>query len=280
VLGVFDSGVGGLSVWREIVAALPHTPIIYLADQAYMPYGERSSEQVQRRALCAAEWLLNKGCALIVVACNSASAAALDALRAKFPGVPFVGVEPAIKPAAQRTRTGVIAVLATHTTLRSQRYAGLVNRWGEGVRVIEQPCPRWVSAVEHLTDYQHAPADLLTGMVDECVFPLLEQRADALVLGCTHFPFLRPWIDQAVKRWRAAQADAPAVIIFDPAPAVAQRARQLWLEQVVAHSAAPSHAPPSAARGYEFWTTQDAERFEATASVLLGRPVDARWLAL
>jgi glutamate racemase len=274
VLGIFDSGVGGLSVWREVVVALPEVPIVYLADQAFVPYGERAPEQVRGRALRAAEWLLKRGCGLIIVACNTASAVALDALRAEFPNVPFVGTEPAIKPAAQGSQTGVIAVLATHNTLRSQRYAGLVNRWGRGVRVIEQSCPEWVDAVEHLTAYQRTP-HLLTQRVNTCIWPLLEQRADALVLGCTHFPFLRPWIDQAIAEWCAARADAPAVTVFDPAPAIARRTHHLWSARDAAIVPAPS-----ASQHHEFWTTRDPVAFAATASALLNQAVSARRLVL
>jgi len=279
VLGIFDSGVGGLSIWREIVAVLPEASIVYLADQAFVPYGERAPEQVRERALRAAEWLLGHGCRLIVVACNTASAVALDALRAQFPSASFIGTEPAVKPAAQGSQTGVIAVLATHNTLRSQRYAGLVNRWGQGVRVIAQPCPEWVDAVEHLAVYQRAP-HFLTRRVTPCIWPLLEQRADALVLGCTHFPFLRPWIDQAIAAWRAAHVDAQAVAVFDPAPAIARRAHHLWSTQVAAASTKSDGPVPAEAQRYEFWTTHDPATFATTASALLNQSVDARQLAL
>jgi len=278
-VGVFDSGVGGLSVWREVVSALPEVPVVYLADQAYMPYGDRSPEEVRARVLRLAEWLTQRGCALIVVACNTASALALDELRAQFRNVPFVGVEPAVKPAVQHTQTGTVAVLATHNTLRSQRYVGLVNRWGEGVRVLEQPCPAWVNVVERLNFYQRAPR-LLTSLVEACILPLLEQRADVLVLGCTHFPFLKPWISQVIERWRSTRANAPTVTIYDPAPAVAKRAQHLWLERAAGSFTGTRACSSSSARLREFWTTGDAKDFEDIARVLLGHPVDAHRLTL
>jgi glutamate racemase len=279
VLGVFDSGVGGLSIWREIASALPEVPVVYLADQAFVPYGDRSPEEVRARVLRLAGWLIQHGCALVVVACNTASAVALDALRAEFHRVPFVGIEPAVKPAAQHTQTGTIAVLATHNTLRSQRYAGLVNRWGGGVRVLERACPAWVKAVERLDVYQRTP-HLLTFMVKACVWPLLEQRADVLVLGCTHFPFLRPWIDQVAARWRAAHANAPPITIYDPAPAVARRTHQVWRGQVAFGSTGAGQFSLPCASHHEFWTTGEAAGFATVAQALLGYPIVARQLKL
>lgn len=271
MIGVFDSGVGGLSVWREIARLIPDAPLVYLADQARVPYGERSLEEVRALTLRAVGWLIARGCRVVVIACNTASAAALEALRATFPATPFVGMEPAIKPAALRTQTGVVGVLATPATLRSARYAGLVSRWGRALRVIAQPCPGWVEAVERLSVCA-AAEDALSRLVGDCVNPLLAQDADALVLGCTHFPFLRPWIEQAIGAWRSAHPGAQAVTVIDPAPAVARRAQQVWLELAEFVS--------SAALKHEFWTTGSAAQFAQVATALLGCRVQAHSLDL
>lgn len=266
MIGVFDSGVGGLSVWREIVRLVPDAPLVYLADQAHIPYGGRSLDEVRALTLRAARWLIARGCDLVVIACNTASAAALDALRATFPATPFVGIEPAIKPAALHTQTGVVGVLATPATLRSARYADLVARWGRHLRVVEQGCPGWVQAVEELPTHADGANDAgLSRLVADCVTPLLAQDADTLVLACTHFPFLRPWIERVVGAWQAAHPSAPAATIIDPAPAVARRARQIW------HSLPPSAERVSSVR--EFWTTGSADRFARVASALLGYTV-------
>jgi glutamate racemase len=272
LIGVFDSGVGGLSVWREIVRLIPDAPLTYLADQAHVPYGERSLDEVRALTLRAAGWLIARGCRVVVIACNTASAAALEALRATFPTTPFVGMEPAIKPAALHTRTGVVGVLATPTTLRSARYASLVSRWGRDLHIIEQPCLGWVEAVERMQSQVGSAEDAeLRRLVGDCVMPLLAQDADTLVLGCTHFPFLRPWIEQAISAWQAAHPVAHAVTVFDPAPAVARRTRQVWLELTLSADGTPAR---------EFWTTGSAGRFAQVASVLLGYPVPARLLTL
>lgn len=273
MIGVFDSGVGGLSVWREIARLIPGASLVYLADQAHIPYGGRSLDEVRALTLHAAGWLIEHGCDVVVIACNTASAAALEALRTTFPATPFVGMEPAIKPAALHTRTGVVGVLATPATLRSARYAGLVSRWGQALRVIEQPCLGWVEAVERLPD--RAPraddADLLR-LVGDCVNPLLAQNADVLVLGCTHFPFLRPWIEHVIGAWRVAHPGTHVATLIDPAPAVARRTQQVWLERAESTGGeTPAH---------EFWTTESAARFAQVASALIGRPVSARSLTL
>jgi len=263
MIGVFDSGVGGLSVWREIIACIPDAPTVYLADQAHVPYGERSLAEVRELTLRAAGWLIERGCSTIVVACNTASAAALEDLRATFPQAPFVGMEPAIKPAALCTQTGTIGVLATASTFSSQRYAGLVTRWGRHVRIIQQPCRGWVNAVERMSVCAKRPA-WLTRLVASCVAPLLDQNADVLVLGCTHFPFLRPWIEQAIQAWQGEHPGARDVKIIDPAPAVARRTHQVWRQLTSAHGLSPHKTT------HEFWTTGPPDAFAQVASLLLG----------
>ncbi len=268
MIGVFDSGVGGLSVWREIARLLPAVPLMYLADQAHVPYGARPLEEVRALTLNAAQWLIARGCGMVVVACNTASAAALNDLRAAFPHTPFVGMEPAVKPAALHTHTGVVGVLATAGTFKSQRYAELIARWANGVRVIERACSGWVETVEQLD--RPIAADQIARQVE----PLLAANADVLVLGCTHFPFLAPQIEQVIAQWRVMHEGAPAVRLIDPAPAVAQQTLRVWHE-------AQSRANLEALRGadhrrHSFFTTGDASRFSQMASMLLQVGVDAQ----
>lgn len=210
-IGVFDSGVGGLSVWREIVRRAPGQDTIYLADQAHVPYGSRSLGEVQRYCEGIARFLLDRGAQVIVVACNTASAAALYALRSTFPDVPFVGMEPAVKPAVERTRTGAVAVIATEATFQGELFASLLERYARDVEVFTQVCPGLVEAVE--------AGDLETPETEArlraCLAPLINRSVDQLVLGCTHYPFLRTVIDRVI---------GPEIAVIDPAPAVARQA--------------------------------------------------------
>ncbi len=262
MIGVFDSGIGGLTVWREIVRALPDAPTLYLADQAFLPYGERPAAVVRERTLTCVGWLAEQGCDPIVVACNTASAVALEAARAAFPHVKIVGMEPAVKPAVQQTRTGVIGVLATTTTLRSARYAALVAQWRASAAILSQACPEWVIAVE-----QCDTGAQLQHVVESCLTPLLANNADAIVLGCTHFPFLLPWIEQAVARWRDANAQsAHEVRLIDPSPAVARQVARFWQPRVALLNDRATH---------RFFTTGDADQFARVASFWLGQPTHA-----
>jgi glutamate racemase len=270
VIGVFDSGFGGLSVWREIDRLMPDEPIVYLADQARVPYGSRSLREVRDLTAGAADWLLERGCDVVVLACNTASAAALRPLRALHPDRQFVGMEPAVKPAASLTRTGTIGVLATQATFQGELFAEVVARFAAGVRVLRQPCAGWVELVEAgcapAAD-EPACAREARARVADCILPLLDAGADALVLGCTHFPFLIPYLEAAVADWRAARGSDRRVEIIDPGPAVARQARRVRL-------ALPGRPCGGQAAAREFWTTGDAERFDALARRLapeLGR---------
>ncbi len=186
-VGVFDSGVGGLSVLRHIRAALPGEDLLYVADSAHAPYGVKSAAFIEARALAIAEFLVGQDAKALVVACNTATSAAIASLRRRF-DLPIVGMEPAVKPAVEATRSGVIGVLATSGTLESARFAELVLRFGSKAQVIVQPCPGLVERVESGDLSGPATRVLLSGFVA----PLLAQGADTLVLGCTHYPFLEP----------------------------------------------------------------------------------------
>lgn len=269
MIGVYDSGVGGLSVWREIVNCLPDVPLLYVGDQAHVPYGARSLEDVRELAGHNARWLLARGCDMIVVACNTASAVALQDLRHTFPHTHFVGMEPALKPAAHQTQTGVIGILATPVTFRGPLYASLMARYSAGVTVLEQPCRDWVDAVEHLDTFAHGDGADLQRLVAKAVEPLLEQQADTLVLGCTHFPFLLPTIRQVIEHWRERHPNSRPVSVIDPAPAVARQTARVWHTHIRQSQPMAAHDEPTRT----YWTTGEPDQFERIAPLLLGEPV-------
>ncbi len=209
-VGVFDSGVGGLSVLRAIRSALPAEDLLYLADQAHVPYGPRPLAQVRAFAEGITHYLLDQGAKLIVVACNAASAAALHYLRRTFPQVPFVGMEPAVKPAAERTRSGVVGVLATPATFQGALYASVLERFANGVTVLQHPCPGLVAQIE--SGQLDAPGT--RAILEGALRPMLAQGIDTVVLGCTHYPFVIPLIQEVA---------GPEVRVIDPAPAIARQ---------------------------------------------------------
>lgn len=210
-IGVFDSGVGGLSVLQRIRVELPHETLLYIADSGHAPYGNKPVEFIVRRSLAITEFLLERGVKAVVVACNTATAAAIAQLRARF-DIPIIGIEPALKPAVATTRTGVVGILATGNTVASDKFANLLDRHGHQARVLVQPCPGLADCVERGDLRGPRPRALLARYLQ----PLLEQNADTLVLGCTHYPFLLPLIQGLA---------GPEVTILDPGPAVARQLR-------------------------------------------------------
>ncbi len=209
-IGIFDSGSGGLSVYRELVKLLPQERYIYFSDNAHCPYGEKTAEYIQERAHIITDFLLEKGADIIVVACNTATAAAIACLREDYPDVPFIGMEPAVKPAALGTRTGVIGVLATAGTLKGSKYLKTRGRFEDNVRIVEHVGEGFVELVEHgILDGPEAYETVKASLQ-----PLLDEGADRIVLGCTHYPFLRPVIEAVA---------GPEVQVIDPAPAVARQ---------------------------------------------------------
>ena len=253
-IGVFDSGVGGLSVLRHIRAALPGEDLLYVADSRHAPYGDKSPPFIEARALAIAGFLVAEGAKALVVACNTATAAAIVRLREEFP-LPVVGVEPAVKPAVAATRSGVIGVLATSGTLESAKFAGLVQRFGSHARVIVQPCPGLVEQVERGELTGAATRDLL-----ECYLGnLLDAGADTVVLGCTHYPFVAPLLREL----------APDVSLIETGGAVSR--------QLVRKLEEASLLAARAGGGSErFWSSGDARRLEKLLPQLWGReqPVD------
>lgn len=191
MIGVFDSGLGGLSVLAAIARALPHADLAYLADTAHVPYGNKPDAYITGRVLAVGKYLAEQGCRMLVVACNTATAAAVHALRDAHPGLPVVGVEPGIKPAAQATTSGRIAVLATEATARSERLARLIREHAAHVAVHVEACPGWATRVETL----HLDGPEFAAEVAAKLRPLLDDGADRIVLGCTHYAFLKPVIE-------------------------------------------------------------------------------------
>ncbi len=192
-IGVFDSGIGGLSVLKEIHNLLPQENLIYVGDSAHAPYGDRSAKYVRERSQAISDFLLDQGVKAIVVACNTATAEAATQLRETM-DVPVIGLEPAIKPAAQLSKNGIIGVLATQRTINSERLLGLTERYAKDKKVLAQACPGLVEQVE-ACELNHPETKKL---LKKYIEPLLEQGTDALILGCTHYPFLLPAIRKIV----------------------------------------------------------------------------------
>ena len=216
-IGIFDSGCGGLSVYRELVKVLPNERYLYFSDNAHCPYGEKTASYIQDRARAITDILLGMGADIIVVACNTATAAAIATLRAEYPQVPFIGMEPAVKPAALGTKTGVIGVLATAGTLKGSKYLHTRGIYGDDVEIVEHVGEGFVELVENgILDGPEAEAT-----VRASVQPLLDEGADTIVLGCTHYPFLRPVIERVA---------GPGVKVIDPAPAVARQTVRVLAE--------------------------------------------------
>ena len=249
-LGIFDSGIGGLSILREIRARLPNHDLIYFADQAHVPYGPRPLDEVRQFSEAITRFLLEQGAGLIVVACNTASAAALHHLRATFPAIRFVGMEPAVKPAAETTESRVVGVLATPATFQGELYASVVERFAQGVRVINQTVPGLVERIEAGDLDGAASRRLLQAALD----PLLAQGADTLVLACTHYPFVIPLITEIA---------GASVRVIDPAPAIARQAERVLGEIGLASSAGESGR-------LRLITSGDASQLQAMAARVIG----------
>lgn len=249
-IGVFDSGVGGLSVLREIHRLLPDIPTLYYADQAHVPYGVRSPDNIRQLVDRITTFLIARGARLIVIACHTASAVSLRDLRARYPQVPFVGMEPAVKPAVERTRTGVVGVLTTQITADGALYRSVLERFGGDARVITQVAQGLVTLVEDDTADTPEGQAILRG----CVQPLVDANADHIVLACTHFPFLARQI--------AALTDATLV---DPAPAVARQ-----VARVLPPDVQPSSAP------HLYYTSGDPAAFQTAIRQFLGYAVDVQ----
>lgn len=272
-IGVFDSGVGGLSVLHHIRRTLPNERLIYVADSGHVPYGDKPASYIEKRSLTLTRFLIEQGADAIVIACNTATAAAAAILRSRF-DLPIVAMEPAVKPAVAATRSGVVGVLATVGTLESARFAALLERYGGAVEIVTQGCPGLVEQVEQGS---------LTGMqtrelIARYTAPLLARGADALILGCTHYPFLAPLIAEVV---------GPDIVLVDTGAAVARQLHSRIQAELPARKAPvrPDLSTSLRAKGLvegcvdaQFWTSGDAVQASRIMSVLWGDDVAAQRL--
>ena len=249
-IGVFDSGVGGLSVLRSIRELMPEEPVLYFGDQGHVPYGPRSLEQIQSFSEGITQFLLDHESKLIVVACNTASAAALTYLRGRFPAVSFVGMEPAVKPAAESTKTGRVGVLATPATFQGALYASVVERFGTGVELFQHTCPGLVAQIEK----GELESDITRGILEDALHPMMEKNIDTVVLGCTHYPFVIPLIERIAGK---------NVRVIDPAPSVAKQAKRLL-------EAAGTRSTQQERASIRFFTSGDVEAMKSILPQLLG----------
>lgn len=261
-VAVFDSGLGGLSILREIRRELPCEPLFYFADNAHIPYGPRPLDEVCQFAVAIADQLLLLPAKVIVVACNTASAAALHTLRETFPDRLFVGMEPAVKPAVQESRSGKVGVLATQATFQGKLFESVVERFAKDVEVIRQPCPGLAEFIEtHPPDHP-----VLESLLQRFIHPLLQCGVDTLVLACTHYPLVKEAI---------AAVAGPGVAVIDPSPAIARRTRQVLDESGLLASSGPGSLSIN--------VSGETELFSQAASIHLGMEVRAvpapfRWI--
>jgi len=237
---------------------LPNEDLIYLADQDHVPYGPRSLDQVRSFSEGITRLFIKQKVKLIVVACNTASAAALHYLREIFPQVPFVGMEPAVKPAAETTRTGVVGVLATPATFQGELYASVIERFASGVKVLQDTCPGLVMEI----DQGNLDTPLVTFILEQALKPMMEEGIDTVVLGCTHFPFVIPAIETIV---------GPGVRVIDPSPAIARQVQRLLDEGGLRN-------PDSSPGQINYLTTGDSKRLENLLPQLVGQAADVQEL--
>jgi glutamate racemase len=260
-IGIFDSGVGGVSVLRAIREQMPGESIIYFGDQRHIPYGPRPMEQIRNFSEAITNFLLEKNAKIIVVACNTASAAALKYLRETFSDVEFVGMEPAVKPAAEHTQTGRVGVLATPATFQGALYASVVERFANGVELFQNTCPGLVQQIEHGNLHGEETRRIL----EDALLPMLEKNIDTVVLGCTHYPFVIPLIQQIV---------GDNVRVIDPAPAVAKQTGRL-LETKGMRASSESKG------GVNFYTSGNPAQLKSLLPKLLGKSGEVKkieWL--
>ncbi|HYR05221.1 MAG TPA: glutamate racemase, partial [Gallionella sp.] len=256
-IGVFDSGVGGLSVLREIRRELPNEDLLYVADSGHAPYGDKPGETIEARSVSIVEFLMSQRAKAIVVACNTATSAAVATLRARF-ALPIVAMEPAVKPAAESTRSGVIGVLATGRTLASENFTRLHARFGADVDILVQACPGLVEQVEA----GNFSGSKTRTLLEQYVLPLLKRQADTIVLGCTHYPFLAPLIREIA---------GPSVAIIDPSAAIAREVRRR-----LAGTSLLSHEPHVGTE--RFWSSATPENVLPVISQLWRAKIEVRSL--
>jgi len=261
-IGVFDSGVGGLSVLRHIHTLLPDESLLYIADSLYAPYGNKSADFIRDRAFWLSEFLLARGAKALVVACNTATAAAVSAMRERY-NLPIIGMEPAVKPAAAASKSGVIGVLATSGTLKSAQFAALLESYGRHVQVVTQACHGLVECIERGELYTEATKSLLKGYLQ----PLLDAGADTIVLGCTHYPFVRHLIEELIRENGTVQRAANEIVLIDTGAAVARQLKHR-LEEAGLRDGLTGGAT------VKFWSNSPDENAQQVISQLWGEKTD------
>ncbi|MGB7814987.1 MAG: glutamate racemase [Methylotenera sp.] len=256
-IGVMDSGVGGISVLKHVHALLPHEHLMYVADSKYAPYGNKTPEEITARCFAIADFLIAQNVKALVVACNTATAAAIDAMREKY-ALPIIGMEPAVKPAAEASKSGVIGVLATVGTLKSAQFAALLESYGRNVKVVTQACVGLVECVER----GELGAPETKALIRQYTAPLLAEGADTIVLGCTHYPFVKEAIREIV---------GDKISLIDTGMAVAkQLKRQLEEKGLLSTSQQKAEV--------HFWTNSEAENAEQVTEKLWGNHVEVHRL--
>ena len=251
-IGVFDSGVGGISVLQHIHALLPHEQLLYVADSKYAPYGNKTPAEIQSRCFEIADLLIAKGAKALVVACNTATAAAIDAMRAKYT-LPIFGMEPAVKPAAKASKNGAIGVLATVGTLKSAQFAGLLESYGRNVKVVTQGCVGLVECIER----GELNSENTLGLLKQYSQPLLDEGTDTIILGCTHYPFVQPLIKKIV---------GEKVVLIDTGAAVAKHLqKRLSTLDLLSDNKQLAEA--------KFWTNSEAANAKQVIETLWGKRV-------
>jgi len=249
-IGIFDSGVGGLSVLRAIRVQMPEESVIYFGDQVHIPYGSRPMDQIREFSEAITKFLLGHDAKIIIVACNTASAAALKFLRQRYSDTQFVGMEPAVKPAAEHTHTGNVGILATPATFQGALYASVVERFANGVELFQNTCPGLVQQIER----GNLEGEATHRILENALLPMLEKNIDTVVLGCTHYPFVIPLIQQIV---------GESVRVIDPAPAVARQTARLLEARRMRNQL-------KANGSIQFYTSGDSEEFKSMLPILLG----------
>ena len=252
-VGVMDSGVGGISVLKHIHTLLPHENLMYVADSKYAPYGNKTAEEITVRWFELADYLMAKNVKALVVACNTATAAAINAMRENY-SLPIIGMEPAVKPAAEASKNGIIGVLATVGTLKSAQFAALLESYGRNVKVVTQACVGLVECIER----GELDTPETKALIRQCTSPLLAEGADTIVLGCTHYPFVKDAIREIV---------GDKVTLIDTGAAVAkQLKRQLAEKDLLSTGKQKAEL--------HFWTNSEAENAEQVTEKLWGYHVD------
>ncbi|MEY3743745.1 MAG: hypothetical protein RLZZ541_800 [Pseudomonadota bacterium] len=256
-IGVFDSGVGGISVLKHIHALLPYEQLLYVADSQYAPYGSKTNAEIQSRCFAIADFLIAKGAKVLVVACNTATAAAIDAMRERY-SLPIIGMEPAVKPAAEASKNGIIGILATVGTLKSAQFAALLESYGRNVEVVTQGCVGLVECIERGELTVNSTKELIR----QYCAPLLAEGADTIVLGCTHYPFVRDLIAEVVGQ---------DIVLIETGAAVANQLKNRLIETGLLSSV---QQPCEV----NFWTNSKAKNAKQVIERLWGKSAEIKTL--